>query len=124
MDHAPDHDRVAAIARANDLARCGGDPDACIVITRNCLAAIGGLGGEAEGAGDSLALRRELFAAFRDCSFAADCPERDFAEIHFRGLRVWLKIDCYDRDLVWGSPDPADPAVTRRVVTILLPEDY
>jgi hypothetical protein len=39
-------------------------------------------------------------------------------------LRVWLKIDCYDRDLVWGSPDPADPAVTRRVVTILLPEDY
>lgn len=124
MDHASAPDRLAAIARANDLARSGRDPDACIVITRNCLAALGGLGDEAAAAGDSLALQRELFAAFRDCPFAPDCPERDFAEIHFRGVRVWLKIDCYDRDLVWGSPDPADPAVTRRVVTILLPEDY
>jgi hypothetical protein len=30
----------------------------------------------------------------------------------------------FDADLQYGSDDPADPAVTTRVLTILLPEDY
>ncbi|WP_405054300.1 DUF3768 domain-containing protein [Telmatospirillum sp.] len=30
----------------------------------------------------------------------------------------------YDRELLYGSEDPADASVTTRVLTILLPEDY
>ena len=37
---------------------------------------------------------------------------------------VFWKIDAYDRDLQFGSDDPANPAVTRRVLTIMLASEY
>ena len=37
---------------------------------------------------------------------------------------VFWKIDAYDRALRFGSPDPADSAVTRRVLTIMLASEY
>jgi Protein of unknown function (DUF3768) len=37
---------------------------------------------------------------------------------------VFWKIDCYDRALCFGSEDPADPAITRRVLTIMLASEY
>jgi hypothetical protein len=40
------------------------------------------------------------------------------------GVRVMFKIDYYDVDKEWGSPDPADDRITTRVLTILLPEEY
>ena len=39
-------------------------------------------------------------------------------------VRLYWKIDLYDTDLAYGSPDPADPKVTRRVLTIMFPSDY
>ncbi|WP_254913113.1 DUF3768 domain-containing protein [Novosphingobium sp. B 225] len=33
-------------------------------------------------------------------------------------------MDAYDRDLRFGSPDPDNPAVTRRVLTIMLASEY
>ena len=33
---------------------------------------------------------------------------------------MFWKVDCYDRALRFASPDPADPAVTARVLTIML----
>lgn len=50
--------------------------------------------------------------------------EHDFGEVVVNGQRVWFKIDAYDNDLRYGSPDPTDPNVTTRVMTILLPEEY
>jgi hypothetical protein len=33
-------------------------------------------------------------------------------------------IDYYDRELSMHSPDPADPSITQRVITIMLAEEY
>ena len=35
-----------------------------------------------------------------------------------------FKIDYYDKSLEFGSPDPADPIVTERIITIMLAEEY
>jgi hypothetical protein len=50
--------------------------------------------------------------------------EHDFGEFDFDGVPVIFKIDYYDRDLRLHSPDPADPAVTNRVFTLMLAEEY
>ena len=50
--------------------------------------------------------------------------EHDFGNVEVGGHTVWFKIDYYDRSLKYGSPDAADPSVTTRVLTILLPEEY
>ena len=38
--------------------------------------------------------------------------------------RVFWIFDYYDRDLRFGSDDAANPAVTRRVLTIMLADEY
>ena len=50
--------------------------------------------------------------------------EHDFGRFEYDGKTVMWKIDYYDTKLKWGSPDPADPTVTRLVLTILLAEEY
>jgi Protein of unknown function (DUF3768) len=50
--------------------------------------------------------------------------EHDFGSFELDGEILFWKIDYYDRLLESGSPDPASPAVTRRVLTILLAEEY
>lgn len=50
--------------------------------------------------------------------------EHDFGSFVIDGQKLFWKIDYYDRDLKFGSEDPADPAVTRRVLTILLASEY
>jgi hypothetical protein len=50
--------------------------------------------------------------------------ERDFGAFELAGEKLIWKIDYYDRMLRDASPDPADPAVTRRVLTLMLASDY
>src|SRR6266487_614297 len=40
------------------------------------------------------------------------------------GQTIFFKIDYFDRELSMHSPDPADPSVTQRVITIMLAEEY
>ncbi len=50
--------------------------------------------------------------------------EHDFGSFEHAGKKVFWKIDCYDRDLKYGSPDPSDESVTERVLTVMLAEEY
>ena len=50
--------------------------------------------------------------------------EHDFGTIDEGGARCFWKVDYYDRTMNAGSPDPADPSVTTRVLTIMLAEEY
>ena len=48
----------------------------------------------------------------------------EFGSVAVDSQKVWFKIDTYDQNLEYHSPDAADPTVTKRVMTILLPEEY
>jgi hypothetical protein len=50
--------------------------------------------------------------------------EHDMGKINWGGAKIYWKIDYYDRDLACGSPDPTDPDVTTRVLTIMLASEY
>ena len=46
--------------------------------------------------------------------------EHDFGAFDFDGVEIFFKIDYFDKDLNFHSPDPANPAVTERVITLML----
>lgn len=50
--------------------------------------------------------------------------EHDFGSFNLCGETLFWKIDAYDMTLTYGSDDPSDPAVTRRVLTIMLASEY
>ena len=61
------------------------------------------------------------------CDFTADNDphgEHDFGNFEFAGRKFFWKIDTYDAAMELGSEDPADPAKTTRVLTIMLAEEY
>jgi hypothetical protein len=64
-------------------------------------------------------------AAFNDfCNANGPSGEHDFGAFEVKGNTIFFKIDYYDRQPSAYSPDPADPDVTRRVITIMLAEEY
>jgi hypothetical protein len=50
--------------------------------------------------------------------------EHDFGAFDADGERIFFKIDYYDSTLTVHSPDPSDPSVTKRVITIMLAGEY
>ncbi|MBB4114575.1 hypothetical protein FHT80_003926 [Rhizobium sp. BK226] len=50
--------------------------------------------------------------------------EHDFGAVEQDGVSYFWKIDYYDQDYDMGSPDPANPHVTRRVLTIMRADEY
>ena len=105
---------AAKIAALNDRARQRVDPCRW-VITQGVLAC------------DPITVAELLIAVEDFDSFTADNDpygERDFGVIKLNGNTFFWKFDCYDVDMQMHSPDPTDPAVTTRVLTIMLADEY
>ena len=64
-------------------------------------------------------------AVFDDFCHANDpYEEHDFGSFEAEGHTIFFKVDYFDRNLKYLSPDPADPAVTVRVITVMLADEY
>lgn len=122
---APDHGfpttDAVKIAAQNDRFRAGllagmdEDLRGNVVVT----AAVRNMGRDFETAA--------YLAVARDTDFTQDNDpygDHGFGVVTVNGTKLFWKIDLYDDELVYGSPAPADPSVTRRILTILLPSDY
>ena len=107
-----EQEHAAAIAALNDEHRAYPGPG--WVMTRGVQA----LGSEA------IAQATAAVRTFADFSEDNDPHgERDFGAFEVGGRRLFWKIDYYDLNLALASPNAADPAVTRRVLTLMLAED-
>jgi Protein of unknown function (DUF3768) len=50
--------------------------------------------------------------------------EHDFGAFTLAGRKFFWQLGYYDPAMKFGSEDPADPAKTTRVLTIMLAEEY
>ena len=50
--------------------------------------------------------------------------EHDFGSFEVDGRKIFWKIDYYDAAMEFGSENPADPAQTTRVLTVMLASEY
>lgn len=110
--------RLATIARLNDRCRQGLDRTARIVITQTCL------GTFADDRAAEIVAQAEILRALRNHQFGdAEAGERNRGSFEYRDTTVYFHIDYYDVAMEYGSEDPADASLTRRVLTIMLRED-
>jgi hypothetical protein len=67
----------------------------------------------------------KTIAVYDDFCHANDPhEEHDFGSFEVDGQTIFFKIDYFDKALTSHSPDPTDPSVTERVITIMLAEEY
>jgi Protein of unknown function (DUF3768) len=62
------------------------------------------------------------FTAFNDGN--DPYAEHDFGSFDHQGVTYAFKIDYFDSQLRCGSPDPTDPSVTTRVMTIMRLDEW
>ena len=124
-------EQAARIARLNDLARQAMGVACTVVAT---------VGFRSLSDADQSRVREliETFDAFTEDNDPHG--ERDFGCVYQLGNGRWTterprvrederagvfwKLDYYDRELRFASEDAADPAITRRVLTIMLADEY
>jgi hypothetical protein len=74
---------------------------------------------------DAVARIVKTIAVYDDFCHANDpYEEHDFGVFEVDGHKVFFKIDYFDKGLTYHSPDPSDPSVTERVITIMFAEEY
>lgn len=67
----------------------------------------------------------KTIAVFDDfCSANDPHGEHDLGCFKFDNVDIIFKIDYFDRRLEFHSPNPADPVVTERVITLMLASEY
>lgn len=50
--------------------------------------------------------------------------EHDYGSVEHDGLTIMWKIEYYDMSLKCSSDDPSDPKKCRRIITLMLSEEY
>lgn len=50
--------------------------------------------------------------------------EHDFGSIDYQGNKIFWKIDYYDTQYLFFSNAPANPNLTKRVLTIMMADEY
>jgi hypothetical protein len=74
---------------------------------------------------DAVARIVQTIAVYDDFCHANDpYDEHDFGSFEADGHTIFFKIDYLDKEGAFHSPDPSDPSVTQRVITIMLAEEY
>ena len=110
-----DATRTARIRQLNDALRTGQSMDGIIVVTS---------GVQSHGA-DFLERTMASVRSFTDFSPDIDpYGEHDFGAVDVDGERLFFKVDYFDVAMTAHSSDPADPTVTKRVLTIMLASEY
>ncbi len=105
---------VARIRHLNDLLRCKGIGGEVMVTA----------GIDALGPAMVIRILREI-AVFTEFTGDNDPHgERDCARLKVDDLSILWKIDYFDQSLNHHSLNPADPAVTHRVLTVMLAHEY
>jgi len=67
----------------------------------------------------------KTIAVYDDFCHANDpYEEHDFGSFEVDRHTIFFKIDYYDKSRSYHSPDPSDPSLTERVITIMLAEEY
>jgi hypothetical protein len=67
----------------------------------------------------------KTIAVFDDFCHANDPhEEHDFGSFRFDHADVIFKIDYFDKTLSVHSPNPADPTVTKRIITVMRADEY
>lgn len=107
-------DRAKKIAILNDAFR--------ITFLRGTICVTAGL----HAIGDEF-VKAALLAAREFDAFDGDNDphhEHDFGSLIVAERKLFWKIDYYDPSMVNGSQDPANVEITRRVLTVMLSEEY
>ena len=75
-----------------------------------------------------MSLIMRIFGAVRDFEYFTEdndpYGEHDFGKLNVGKQEILWKIDYYDLRMEFASPDPANPEVTERVLTIMLASEY
>ncbi|MCJ8325161.1 MAG: DUF3768 domain-containing protein [Rhizobiales bacterium] len=107
--------RKKCIRFLNDALRSGERDNSTVLITSGLKAL-----------GDKF-IEAACFAVATFDQFSEDndpYQEHDFGAIDLQGEKLFWKIDTYDQSMSMLSPDPANPKITHRVLTIMLASEY
>jgi hypothetical protein len=114
-------ERTLRIRELNDALRSAREDPALRIAARELMITPG----VAEHGDDFIVRALEGVRVYSDFSPSNDpYGEHDFGKFQVDGYDLFWKIDYYDNDLENGSPNPADAALTKRVLTVLLAEEY
>ena len=122
-------DHTAEIRRLNDLTRIRPETvNATWVWTRGVLHLIAGEDDTPEAIAPAIARYQQLRAAIASFTdFSADNDphgEHDFGALELFGAKLFWKIDYYHPDHDTHAPVPSNIELCRRVLTVMLAEEY
>lgn len=111
----PDTAPQQRIRELNDAFRTRGEGNGSIIVTVGV-----------QEMGDTF-IRQALIAVRTFENFSNDNDpwgEHDFGAVEIDSENVFWKVDYYNSSLTAGSENPANAAITHRVLTVMLAEEY